>query len=62
MQQVKRVIDVTEVDVVENLLRLIKNCVPEMIRRFDASNGMRSYEELKMILLHEAATEAVAKK
>lgn len=45
MWQVKRVTELLEPNIVENLLTSIKNYVPEVIRRFDASNGTLSYNE-----------------
>ncbi len=55
-------IEVGDTEVVENLLISIKNCVLEVFRRFDASNGTIFYGDLKIIILNREATEAETKK
>ncbi len=40
----------------------VKSSVPEVIHRFDTSNGSSSYNNLKIILLNEETIEEEAKK
>ncbi len=49
----------TEVD--KNLLMSVKNCAPEEIRCFDASNGTLPYSNLKIYNLNGEVSEAKAK-
>ncbi|XP_044765740.1 uncharacterized protein LOC123321992 [Coccinella septempunctata] len=53
--------EMKEEDILENFLMAIYNSVPEVIRRYDASGGKISLNEIKSMMLNTEATEAEAK-
>lgn len=53
--------EIKEEDILENFLMAIYNTVPEVIRRYDASGGKISLNEIKSMMLNTEATETEAK-